>query len=120
MLDGKLALVSPSNTLTTLTLGTNPSQPDAPDDNYFRLVGADSLQAQFLAQQAKKLGYTKAAVVSETKAVSQGLADQFATAFKSGGGTVMVQHTVPDGTTNFTDFINSAKPLQPRPDLLRR
>jgi len=51
--------------------------------------------------------------VSETKAVSKGLADQFATAFKSGGGTVVTQQIVPDGNTNFTDFINSAKPLNP-------
>jgi branched-chain amino acid transport system substrate-binding protein len=113
VLDGKLALVSPGNTLTDLTVGTNPSQPVRIDDNYFRVVGADAQQAQFLAQQAKKLGFTKAAVVSETKAVSQGLADQFAAAFKSGGGTVVVQHSVVDGNTNFTDFINSAKPLNP-------
>jgi len=113
VLDSKLALVSPGNTLTDLTLGTNPSQPVRTDDNYFRVVGSDALQAQFLAQQAKKLGFTKAAVVSETKAVSKGLADQFATAFKSGGGTVVTQQIVPDGNTNFTDFINSAKPLNP-------
>jgi len=113
VLDGKLALVSPGNTLTDLTLGTNPAQPKRVDENYFRVVGADDEQAQFLAQQAKKLGFSKAAVVSETKAVSQGLADQFVTAFKNGGGTVVVQHTVPDGNTNFTDFINAAKPLNP-------
>src|SRR5262245_48862765 len=113
VLNGKLALVSPGNTLTDLTRGTNPAQPKRVDDNYFRVVGADDEQAQFLAQQAKKLGFSKAAVVSETKAVSQGLADQFVTAFKAGGGTVVVQHTVPDGNTNFTDFINAAKPLNP-------
>jgi branched-chain amino acid transport system substrate-binding protein len=113
VLNKKLALVSPGNTLTDLTLGTNPAQPKRVDANYFRVVGADNEQAQFLAAQAKKLGFTKAAVVSETKAVSQGLADQFVNAFKAGGGTVVVQHTVPDGNTNFTDFINSAKPLNP-------
>ena len=113
VLDGQLALVSPGNTLTDLTLGTNPSQPARIDDNYFRVVGSDALQAQFLAEQATKLGFTKAAVVSETKAVSKGLADQFATEFKSGGGTVVTQQLVPDGNTNFTDFINAAKPLNP-------
>jgi branched-chain amino acid transport system substrate-binding protein len=113
VLDGKLALVSPGNTLTDLTLGTNPSQPTRTDDNYFRVVGADSLQAQFLAQQARKLGFSNAAVVSETKAVSKGLADQFAAAFKAGGGNVAVQHLVPDGNENFSDFINAAKPLNP-------
>jgi branched-chain amino acid transport system substrate-binding protein len=113
VLDGKVALISPGNTLTDLTLGTNPLQPMRTDDNYFRVVGPDSLQAQFLAQQARKLGFSNAAVVSETKAVSKGLADQFVTAFKAGGGNVVVQHTVPDGNQDFTDFINSAKPLNP-------
>src|SRR6478736_10477602 len=41
VLNGKLALVSPGNTLTDLTLGTNPAQPKRIDDNYFRVVGAD-------------------------------------------------------------------------------
>jgi branched-chain amino acid transport system substrate-binding protein len=116
VLDGELALVSPGNTLTSLTLGDNSNQPVRANDNYFRVVGPDLQQAQFLAQEARKLGFSKAAIVSEAKPVSQGLADEFAAAFKSRGGTVAVQQTVPDGATNFTDFINAAKPLAP--DLL--
>ena len=105
--------VSPSNTLTSLTLGADSTKPVRPYDNYFRLVGADSAQAVFLADQARKLGYTKVAVVSETKAVSSGLADQFAAAFTKAGGTVTVRTTVPDGADNFTDFINAAAPTTP-------
>jgi hypothetical protein len=108
VLNGKVALVSPGNTLTSLTRGTNPSLPTRPDDNYFRVVGADSLQAEFLAEQAKKLGFTKAAIVSESKAVSQGLADQFAAAFKTEGGTVVLQQTVP--TARRTSPISSTPP----------
>ena len=48
-----IALVSPSNTLTSLTLGDDPAQPTRPYPNYFRLVGPDSVQAQFLAVQAR-------------------------------------------------------------------
>ena len=110
---GGLALVSPSNTLTSLTLGPDSTKPVRPYSNYFRLVGADSAQAVFLADQARKLGYTKVAVVSETKAVSSGLADQFAAAFTKAGGTVTVRQTVPDGSDNFTDFITAATPTQP-------
>src|SRR5262249_4111952 len=113
VLAGKVALVSPGNTLTDLTLGTNPSQPTRTDDNYFRVVGPDSLQAQFLAQQARKLGFSNVAVVSETTPESQGLADPFVAAVKSGGGNVVLQNTVTDGNTNFTDFINAAKPRNP-------
>jgi branched-chain amino acid transport system substrate-binding protein len=65
-----IALVSPSNTLTDLTLGANPSAPLRPFANYVRMVGSDAMQGEFLAGEALALGYSTAAVVSETKAVS--------------------------------------------------
>jgi len=110
-----LALVSPSNTLTSLTQGADAAAPKRPYDNYFRLVGPDSLQADFLATQARALGFSKAAVVSETKAVSKGLADSFVTAFKAEGGTTAVQMTVPDSATaaQFSNFITAAQAAAP-------
>jgi branched-chain amino acid transport system substrate-binding protein len=113
--DADLALVSPSNTLTSLTRGDDPDAPERPSPNYFRLVGPDSVQAVFLAEQARARGFSRAAVVSETKAVSKGLADQFAAAFADRGGTVLVRTTVPDGAgaSAFTDFIASASASTP-------
>ena len=111
-----LTLMSPSNTLTDLTLGPDPTNPSRPFDNYFRLVASDAQQAEFLASSAKAVGAEKVAVVSETKAVSKGLADQFATAFENDGGTVTVQQVVPDGNTDFTDFLDAALP--DKPDLI--
>jgi branched-chain amino acid transport system substrate-binding protein len=108
-----IPLVSPSNTLTSLTLGADAESPKRPWKTYFRLAGPDSLQAQFLAQQARDLGFATAAVVSETKAVSKGLADNFASAFAARGGTVTVQQVVPDGATTFTDFLDAAAPTNP-------
>ncbi len=108
-----IALVSPSNTLTSLTLGDNAAEVARPFADYFRLVGPDSLQAQFLAVQARARGFSSAAVVSETKAVSQGLADAFADAFVKGGGTVTVQQTVPDGATTFGEFLAAVAPEPP-------
>jgi branched-chain amino acid transport system substrate-binding protein len=110
-----IALVSPSNTLTSLTLGDDPTQPTRPFPNYFRLVAPDSHQAEFLTAQARALGFSNAAIVSETKAVSKGLADAFATAFTAAGGTVSVQQTVPDGagTTDFNDFLPAAAAASP-------
>ena len=110
---GGLALVSPSNTLTSLSLGDNVSTPKRPFDNYFRMVGNDAKQGEYLADQALKLGLKKAAVVSETKAVSKGLADIFATAFKAKGGVVTVQQTVPDGATDFSGFVSAASATSP-------
>jgi branched-chain amino acid transport system substrate-binding protein len=110
-----IALVSPSNTLTSLTLGADPAKPQRPYANYFRLVGPDSLQAVFLANQARSLGYATAAVASETKAVSKGLADEFVAAFAAAGGTTSVRTTVPDNATaaQFADFVTAAKQAAP-------
>ena len=103
-----LALVSSSNTLASLTVGDDSLNPTRQYPNYFRLVGSDAQQGEFLAEQALALGYSTAAVVSETKAVSKGLADVFASAFAANGGTVTVTQVVPDGATDFADFIAAA------------
>jgi branched-chain amino acid transport system substrate-binding protein len=108
-----VALVSPSNTLTSLTVGDDPTHPKRQWKSYFRMVGQDVGQAKFLAARAKALGYRSVAVVSETKAVSKGLADEFATAFKRGGGQVLVQQVVPDNATTFTGFLAAAGPVKP-------
>jgi branched-chain amino acid transport system substrate-binding protein len=108
-----LALVSPGNTLADLTLGPDAANPVRPYDSYFRVVASDADQAPFLAKSAKELGAKKIAIVSETKAVSKGLADAFATAFEDGGGTVSAQEVVPDGNTDFTNFLSEALPDNP-------
>ena len=112
---GNLALVSPGNTLTSLTIGDDVANPQRQWDSYFRMVGPDTRQAEFLAAQSKRLGFKTAAVVSETKAVSQGLADEFVGAFKKQGGEVAVQKTVPDNAsaTDFNGFITAAKSAEP-------
>jgi branched-chain amino acid transport system substrate-binding protein len=109
-----VALVSPSNTLTSLTVGADPAHPKRPWKTYFRMVGPDSQQADFLARRARALGFSTAAVVSETKAVSKGLADRFATAFVADGGTVPVHQTVPDNATDFKTFLDAAAPAKPQ------
>ena len=113
-----LAMVSPGNTLASLTLGEDLENPERQFDNYFRLVASDADQAPFLAKSVKKLKAKTVAVVSETKAVSQGLADAFVTSFTDGGGTVNVQMTVPDGAAaaDFTDFIDAA--VEDDPDMI--
>lgn len=113
-----LALVSPSNTLTDLTLGADPANPQRPFDNYFRMVASDARQAPFLAKSARKLGVKTVAVVSETKAVSKGLADAFADAFTKAGGRVTVQMVVPDAAVaaDFDSFLSSA--IAPKLDMI--
>ena len=108
-----LTLVSPSNTLTSLTLGDDLSNPKRQYTNYFRMVGADDKQGVFLAEQALEAGYKSVAVVSETKAVSKGLADIFVAAFTAKGGTVSVREVVADGATDFSGFIGKAAAAKP-------
>ncbi|MFM7142695.1 MAG: ABC transporter substrate-binding protein, partial [Alphaproteobacteria bacterium] len=108
-----VALVSPSNTLTTLTHGGTPQDPTRPWPTYFRLVGADVEQAAFLARRARASGYGRAAVVSETKAVSKGLADDFVAAFAANGGVVTVRALVPDDAKDFSAFLAEAIPTSP-------
>ena len=111
-----LALVSPSNTLTSLTLGADLTTPARQFTNYFRMVGADDKQGVFLAEQAIKAGFKTAAIVSETKAVSKGLADIFAASFVAKGGKVVVTEVVADGATDFASFV--AKATAAKPDLV--
>ncbi|HWC09898.1 MAG TPA: branched-chain amino acid ABC transporter substrate-binding protein [Acidimicrobiales bacterium] len=112
-----VAMVSPANTDPALTMGTDVGQPQRPYGNYFRMIASDSLQGRFLAGYAlSDLGVRRAAVVSETKAVSKGLADVFGSAFTGGGGTVVRQTVVPDGTTDFGEVVRTIASL--RPDLL--
>ncbi|MEW6155370.1 MAG: branched-chain amino acid ABC transporter substrate-binding protein [Actinomycetota bacterium] len=112
-----VVMVSPANTDPALTLGADPGRPVRPHANYFRMVTADNVQAPFLAQAAfDDLGARRVAVLSETKPVSKGLADGFRAAFAALGGTVVVDLTVPDGTTNFGGPLTQVVPL--RPDLV--
>ena len=112
-----VTMISPGNTDPALTVGSDPANPARPYDTYFRMVANDSVQAPFLADQAKKrLHITKAFVISETKPVSKGLADTFAEVFAKDGGTVVKRTVVPDGTTDFASAV--AAVVGSSPDLI--
>jgi branched-chain amino acid transport system substrate-binding protein len=114
-----IAMISPGNTDPSLTIGEDRENPARQFDNYFRLVATDAEQGPFLATYAVAgLGATTAAVVSETKPVSKGLADDFTAGFTGGGGEVVYRETVPDGTTDFTDVVTALGELDAPPDLL--
>jgi branched-chain amino acid transport system substrate-binding protein len=112
-----IAMISPGNTNPALSRGDDPATPERQFDNYFRMIATDQQQAPFLARYASTgLQAQTVAVVSETKDVSKGLADDFTAAFTAGGGSVVYSATVPDGTTDFSEQIAAITPLQP--DLL--
>lgn len=101
-----IALVSPGNTDPALTQGPNLNAPVRPYDNYFRLVVPDNLQGPALADYAfSELGITQAAVLTESKEVSQGLADAFSARFAQLGGNVTATGVAPAGTTDYSALL---------------
>ena len=113
-----IALVSPSNTLTSLTLGADPTQAEAAVRQLLP-PGRSRLAAGRVPRRAgTRRRLPIAAMVSETKAVSKGLADRFDAEFAKAGGTTSVRKTVPDDATaeQFAEFITAAS--QAKPDLV--
>lgn len=101
-----VALVSPGNTDPALTLGANPSAPARPFANYFRLVVPDNLQGPALADYAfTELGLTQVGLLTESKAVSQTLADSFADRFTALGGTITSTQVAPEGTMDYSALL---------------
>jgi branched-chain amino acid transport system substrate-binding protein len=109
-----IVMISPANTNPTLTKGDDPTHPVRPHANYFRMVATDDVQGPFLAKAAfDDAGARRAAVVSETKPVSKGLADAFSAAFTGLGGSVVYGEVVPDGTSSFDGEVPSIAAEKP-------
>jgi branched-chain amino acid transport system substrate-binding protein len=110
-----IALVSPGNTDPTLTLGANPDAPSRPYNNYFRLVVPDNLQGPALAEYAfSELGITEAGLLTESKSVSQGLADSFTERFTELGGTITASRVAPEGTTDYSALLDDIALTNPQ------
>jgi branched-chain amino acid transport system substrate-binding protein len=115
--DAGIVMISPGNTDPTLTIGTDALHPVRPHANYFRMVAADDVQAPLLAKVAfEDVKARRVAVVAETKPVSNGLAHTFAATFGERGGAVLLERSVPDGTSDFSDVMRAIVSLHP--DLL--
>lgn len=109
-----IALISPGNTDPALTLGPDPQNPVRPSDNYFRLVVPDTVQGPTLADFAfSDLGVREVAVVTESKEVSQGLADAFTDRFQQLGGTIVTTEVVPAGTNDYSAILARVALTQP-------
>jgi branched-chain amino acid transport system substrate-binding protein len=109
-----IVMISPGNTNPSLTVGPDPARPARQYNNYFRVVTTDALQGPFLAQTALSVAQAKrAAVVSETKAVSRGLAENFSSAYTRAGGSVVLSRLVPDQTADFSAVLREIAPMQP-------
>jgi len=108
-----LALISPGNTDPSLTLGPDRDNPMRPHENYFRMVAHDAQQGGFLARAATDLGFSAVAIVSDEKQVSQGLANDFRTAFVAAGGTILSFEIVPEGDIDYVPYAQRAAATSP-------
>jgi branched-chain amino acid transport system substrate-binding protein len=108
---------SPANTAVTLTKGdaavalrkTNPTK-----IAYVRVATTDDNQGAGTADIAYNIASAKTAyVLDDTQTYGKGLADGFAAAYKTFGGTILARDGVPDTTTDFTSYVTKAKGLSP-------
>lgn len=112
-----IAQISPANTDPALTLGPDPANPVRPFVNYFRMVVPDTVQGPVLARFAfNNLGLRRVAVVTESKSVSQGLANNFSLELTNLGGTVLITEVVPALTTDYSAIL--ARVAATNPELL--
>lgn len=94
-----IAMISPSNTNTCLTVydagsGCDQKEPGqyypTGQRNYFRLAGRDDLQGFAIANFMKSQNVKKVFVIDDSQVYGKGLADGFTTAVKSLGGIELV------------------------------
>ena len=109
-----IAMVSPANTGTSLTMGEDLANKKRPYPNYFRVCTNDAIQGPFAADYAyKTLGAKTAVLIHDKKAYGQGLTGEFKKRFESNGGKVLGTETINPGDQDFGAVVSKIKPLNP-------
>lgn len=107
-----IAMVSPANTGTSLTMGEDLANKKRPYPNYFRVCTNDAIQGPFAADYAyKTLGAKTAVLIHDKKAYGQGLTSEFKKRFEANGGKVVGTETINPGDQDFSGVISKIKPL---------
>jgi branched-chain amino acid transport system substrate-binding protein len=107
-----LALISPANTTPDLTIGAHAlalrkTQPLV--ISYFRVCPTDDVQGEAGATFAyQTLGLRRAYVMDDDQTFGRGVADQWASQFRSDGGTVVAHEHASPGQTDFSGMIDRA------------
>lgn len=105
--------VSPANTNPSLTQGEDLANPKRPYANYFRTCTTDAVQGPFAAQYLLETGVKSVATIHDKKAYGQGLVENFTTAFKKGGGTIVAAETINPDDKDFSAVISKVKAAKP-------
>lgn len=102
--------------ISVLTVATNPRVTDRGLATVFRVIGRDDQQGAIAAREMRRLGARRAAVLHNKNAYGQGLATEFADAFRAGGGQIVFLDGVSSGEKDFTPTLTRLK--QSNPDLI--
>lgn len=109
-----IAMISPANTGTSLTMGDDLANKKRPFQNYFRVCTNDAIQGPFAADYAyKTLGAKTAVLIHDKKAYGQGLTGEFKKRFEASGGKVLGTETINPGDQDFSGVVSKIKPLNP-------
>jgi branched-chain amino acid transport system substrate-binding protein len=109
-----IAMISPANTGTSLTMGDDPAAKKRPYNNYFRVCTNDAVQGPFAANYASRtLGAKTAVLIHDKKAYGQGLTSEFKTQFEKNGGRVLATETINPGDQDFSAVVSKIRPLNP-------
>lgn len=107
-----LALISPANTSPFLTKGSEALalRKDHPQEiTYFRDCPTDDVQGSAGGTFAyRTLGSRRAYVMDDNATFGRGIADQWASQFRSEGGSILGHLHARPGQTNFDDMIRAA------------
>jgi branched-chain amino acid transport system substrate-binding protein len=109
----KIVQVSPANTNPSLTKGADLTNPARPYANYFRTCTTDAVQGPFAAQYLLGAGIKKVATIHDKKTYGQGLVENFTTAFKAGGGTIVDAETINPDDKDFSAVVSKVKATSP-------
>ena len=93
---------------------TNPAYTQQGYKTTFRMVATDALQGPALARYAlASLHAKRIAVIDDSTAYGQGLADEFVKAAKANGGTIIAREATNDKATDFRAILTKVKGLRP-------
>lgn len=104
-----------SANMAMVSVSTNPKLTAQGLANVNRIVAKDDSQGRFAGDMvAKDLGFKKVVVMSDGTPYGDGLADEFAKAFKADDGTVLAQEKVQSKDVDFSALVTRFKPLAPQ------
>ncbi len=101
--------------LTPVTGGKNV---DEAGDYIFRIANADILAGQNLAEAMIRLGYTKAATISEVTDYTTDIQNTFEKTFKEKGGVIVKSERFQPNTTDYRTLITSVRESKPEAILI--